>query len=120
MITEETTLRPLPLPLFRPVALAVHLYEKWNSSVPFADDLAHYTVHGLVISRTDIFAMAKLVEFRGEPAWFVRMAVGDLGRLLENIPVKTPWMMFCRRGKEKIRAYRLDRLIELSTRGAAI
>jgi len=101
--------------------VAVACYEKWKQkaeargevTVPFAVDLADYMRNGLVIARPDIFGMARVIDWEGQPAWFVRIAVGDLRTLIAEIPAHLPRICFCRRGDPRIHAWSLERLIEL-------
>jgi hypothetical protein len=96
--------------------VAEECYEKWKSNVPFELDVADHLLNGVVISRPDLFGMAKIVNIapegeKVEPAWFVRMSVGHLPELLRNLPVHLPKICFCRRNDGRVRVYSLDRLI---------
>ena len=99
---------PLDLPVITPIQIARAAYLHWKSKVPFIVDLANYLEHGIVISRPDIFAMAKI---EGE-ALFVRMAVGNLRTLLCALPVLLPKIRFCRRNGERVREYDLAKLLQ--------
>lgn len=112
MQTEITVIEPLPIG--RPaIEDAKECYNKWNGAVTFEQDLKDYLATGMVVSRPDVFAMAKVINFRGEPAWFIRVAVGNLQELLRLLPVYLPWICFCRRGP-KLKAWPLKRFFELT------
>jgi hypothetical protein len=115
MKTQQTTIEPLPIG--RPaIDVAREYYHKWDGLITFEEDLRDYLATGMVVSRPDVFAMAKVIAFRGEPAWFIRMAVGDLKALLRLLPVYLEWICFCRRGKLDLKAFPLKRLYELAYR----
>jgi hypothetical protein len=109
------------------IQVARRSYDKWKTLVPFEKDLRDYLEEGIVVSRSDVFLMAKVVDRRpkdkdgnpiGEridPALFVRMGVGNLSQLLitaasSTAPVFVPWLRFCRRGDQRVREYGFDRL----------
>jgi hypothetical protein len=122
MKTELTMIQPLPTG--RPaIETARECYRKWEGLVTFEQDLQDYLATGLVWARPDVFAMAKVIYFRGEPAWFIRVAVGNIKELLRLMPIPLPWICFCRRGDPKLKAWRSKRVFELvyaSHREAAI
>jgi hypothetical protein len=96
---------------------AMECYKKWKGAATFEQDLAHYLLHGVVVSRPSCFGLAKIIDLAepGEevmPAWFIRVAVGDLRELLGCLPGFLPAICFCRRGDGKLRAYSLTRLIK--------
>jgi hypothetical protein len=99
---------PLDLPVVTPIEIARAAYVRWKSKVPFYVDLEDYLENGIVISRPDIFAMAKI---EGQ-ALFVRIAVGNLRTLLTALPVLLPKIRFHRRNGERLREYDLVRLLE--------
>jgi hypothetical protein len=127
MITQENQIRPFNLKA-RPILIAAQHYLKWKCQPNFFKDLLDYMEHGIVVSRHDIFAMAKIVDRRPldekgkpigekpEPALFVRMAVGDLRDLLGSLPVLLPTILFCRRNEKRIREYDLGRLLEVTNK----
>ena len=116
MQTEETIIQPLPTG--RPaIETARECYHKWGGLVTFQQDLQDYLESGMVWSRPDVFAMAKVINFRGEPAWFIRVAVGNLRELLLLIPVYLPWICFCRGSDPRLKVYSLERLLKLSEVG---
>jgi hypothetical protein len=89
-------------------------YLKWMGDVSFIDDLSHYLLNGVVIVRPDLFGMAKVIDLAPEgqapePAWFVRMAVGDLRELVAALPLYLPKICFCRRNDGRLRRYSLER-----------
>jgi hypothetical protein len=109
MQTEETIIQPAQ---HGPMAIEVarKYYHEWKGIVTFDEDLAHYLEHGFVVSRPDVFAMGKVIIRGGEPAWFIRVAVGNLGALLRLLPVALPKICFCRRGV-RLKVYSLERLL---------
>lgn len=127
MITEETILRDVP-PIDRrrrPVLIAGACYARWMGSVDLIDDLDAYQLdpNGVVISRPDLFVLAKVVldphkDHRGELAWFIRMFVGDNMRaLLAALPdygIKR--ICFCRNNDGRMRSYDIGRLLHWSER----
>lgn len=115
MQTEETIIHPLPTGT-PAIETARECYLKWRGQVTFEQDLQDYLGTGMVWSRPDVFAMAKVIKFRDEPAWFVRIAVGNLRELLLLLPVCLPWICFCRRGNPKLKAWPLKRLLELANK----
>jgi hypothetical protein len=115
MITEERIIKKIGFRKQTALQIAELSYLQWMGDVSFADDVAYYMIHGTVISRPDLFGMALIVDIapegqRPEPAWFVRMAVGELGELLEMLPVPLPKICFCRRNDGRMRMYSLERL----------
>jgi len=100
------------------IDIAELCYARWMGSVSFADDLSHYLLNGMVLSRPDIFAMVTVIDLAPEgappePAWFVRMAVGDLRELISVLPGYLPKICFCRRGDGRMRTYSLDRFTKV-------
>jgi hypothetical protein len=110
---------------------AAKLWYDLLSDVPFEDDLADYLMNGWVVSRPTCFWMMRLCDARPlddkgnpigveqEPAWFVRFSCGGLPELLSTLPFYLPKIIFCRNGpgkpkSDKLRVYRLDRLIRLA------
>lgn len=114
MITETTTIKPIASERKPAIDVASECYAKWRGDVNFMTDLADYLRHGVVIARPDIFGMAKIIDWQGEPTWFVRIAVGDLRELLAALPCYLPKICFCRRGGVRVRVYPLRRVAELT------
>jgi len=100
--------------VIRPIAIAAACYKKWKGAIKFIDDFDDYTLTGIVISRPDLFVMAKATEHNGELAWFIRMLVGQLDQLIPALP---PWpiekICFCRHGDGRIRSYSIKRMLHL-------
>jgi hypothetical protein len=123
MITNRLTINAIPPKGVSPIDVAIECYKKWKTPVPFEKDLAEYLRNGIVISLPDVFQMLKIIDLRPEdengnfigdkpePGWYVRMAVGELGRLVETLPGYLPKICFCRRNNPRLRVYSLDRLI---------
>lgn len=125
MITQETIIFPLNFSEWRVPAcdVARQIYEKRirestseHDEVSFDDDLQDYMRNGLVISRPDIFGMAKLIAWQGRLAWFVRMAVGDLATLVAELPLRTEKICFCRDKSDglRIHAWPMGRMLRLA------
>jgi hypothetical protein len=113
MRTNQTTIVPLDLPSITPIQVARVCYLKWQST-PFYEDLEDYLERGIVISRPDIFAMAKIIEAGEGQALFVRMAVGKLRTLLSALPVLPAAICFCRRNETRLRVYSLAKLLQVT------
>jgi hypothetical protein len=103
---------PLDLPVVTPIQVARAAYLKWKSKVPFYVDLQDYLEHGIVISRPDIFAMARVID----GSLFVRVAVGNLQTLLGALPVKPARIRFCRRNGERMHEWDLVKLLQTADR----
>lgn len=117
----------LDVPDLTAIQIARRSYTKWKTQVSFEKDLQDYLEEGIVVSRPDVFLMAKVVDRRpkdedgkpiGErvdPALFIRMGVGNLSQLLltaasSMAPAFVPWLRFCRRKDERVREYDFDKL----------
>jgi hypothetical protein len=102
---------PIDVPPVNPIAIARQQYLKWKPDRPFRVDLENYLEDpdGIVISRPDIFAMAKVMH--DPPTLFVRVAVGNLRTLLEAIPVHPPKITFYRRNTLKKKEWDLEKLL---------
>lgn len=116
------------------IELAKKCYEEWMPTISFEDDLQDYLYNGVVISRPDLFVMAKVCDLSNEelnrlrkgelPAddsisgaeagWFIRMLVGDLRIALASMPYYFPKIAFSRHQQSRIRVYKLDRLLQLT------
>jgi hypothetical protein len=66
------------------------------SGIDFADDLLDYLEHAFVVSRPNLFAMARPIEFRGKRGWFIRYAIGNLLELVTVLPCPLEFIAFCR------------------------
>jgi hypothetical protein len=78
----------------------------------FINELAIHLSHGIVISRSDLFVMARVIDRCGEKAWFCRIAVGDLEELLRHVPYHLDKICFVRRTDPRLREYSLSKLIQ--------
>lgn len=121
MITDVRTIKALLPGENTAIQEAAYLYLKWKSKVPFNEDLANYLVSGCVATRPTCFAMAKVIQlpksekaWSEQYAWFIRVAVGNIMELISCLPGYLPWIAFCRRGEERMRIYRLERLLRLA------
>jgi len=79
----------------------------------FYKELAACHSYGIVISRSDLFAMAREIDYLGKKAWFCPMAVGDLSELLRFVPQPSlEKICFTRRSDPRLREYSLNKLIQ--------
>lgn len=116
MITNRLTISELA-PKHTAIQVAAYCYKRWMGQVSFEKDLTDYLENGCVVSQPNLFAMAKMIALpSGERAWFIRMAVGPLEKLLECLPCYLPKICFCRRGDDRVREYSLDRLAAIARR----
>lgn len=116
MITNQLTITEL-LPGHTAIQIAAYCYKRWMGEVSFEKDLTDYLEHGVVISQPNLFGMAKMIALpSGERAWFIRMAVGPLDKLLECLPCYLPKICFCRRSDGRVREYSLERLAAIGRR----
>lgn len=122
MITAATTIKEPPRVL-RPIDIAADCYRRWCGAVNFIDDLDDYHLTGIVVSRPDIFLMAKATELPDNTGkmcltWFIRIFVGPLDRLMPALP---PWPIgrigFCRRGDDRVRTWPIERMLRLEKLG---
>jgi hypothetical protein len=82
-----------------------------HTDLNFEADLQDYLANGFVCSRPSVFGMVKLVAWKGEPAWFVRMAVGNVLELRQILPWPLETLLFCRNNqKDVVREYSLSRI----------
>ena len=115
MSTQKRIIVPIiPIPGSGQTAIEVAAlcYAKWMGEVKLEEDIGHYMVYGLVLSIPSCFALLKEIECpkTGQPAWFIRMAVGRIDELLSHLPYQLPRICFCRRNDGVLRSYRLERL----------
>lgn len=117
MITDEIVIKHLTMPKPLAIDLAVELYKQWQGENLVKDILTYAGNGGVVIVRPNLFGLAMMIDWKGEPAWFVRMAVGRLSDLLQELRPRLPKICLCRQKDEeldlKIRAYPLERLMHL-------
>jgi hypothetical protein len=115
VITEQTIINPIP-PGITAVQVAAAWYKKWMGEASLEEDIAHYIGYGLVLSIPTCFALVKPIEDpkTGEPAWFVRMAVGRLDELVYHLPFALPRICFCRNNDGRLRSYSLKRFMQLT------
>jgi hypothetical protein len=78
----------------------------------FYTDLYAHHQYGVIISRPDVFAMARVIDWDGEKAWFCMMAVGDLANLMKYVPYHLKKIVFCRKSDGRLREYSLDKLLQ--------
>jgi hypothetical protein len=100
-----------------PFDLARLFYAQYMD-LDFADDLIDYHRNGFVVSRPTLFAMFKVTDYEGEPAWFVRIAIGNLLELLGCMPCQLPKLIFDRNNENNVRVVDTKRLLEVANRKA--
>ena len=110
------------------IAVAKLCYERWQAKLPkekrirFEDELTDFLCNGFVVSRPDLFWMMKIINVaeKDEPgpvyAWFCRVAVGNMGEIMNSIPVQLPYVAFCRHGDPKLRKYPMAHFTDLAVR----
>jgi hypothetical protein len=115
MITQEHIIEPIP-PGLTAIQVAAGCYKKWMGDASLEEDIAHYLGYGLVLSIPTCFALVKPIEDpkTKEPAWFVRMAVGQLDELVYHLPFYLPKICFCRRNDGRLRTYSMERFMQLT------
>lgn len=97
---------------FPAISQALLYYQSIGATKPFEVELGEYLRFGHVIATPKTFAMGKQVELEGKgKAWFVCMAVGNLGELVRQIPYYLPWVCFFRRGRGDLHIWKTDRLM---------
>lgn len=80
----------------------------------FEDDLLDYLKNGFVVSRPNLFAMAKVIVHPRNPsvaAWFIRYACGETRYLIDVLPFWLDWIVWCRNDDGRLRIYRTERLV---------
>lgn len=109
-----------PRAFTRPISIAMECYRRWRGRTNFIDDLDYYQLNGVVVSRPDIFLMAMAIDdpqHPGDPAWFIRMFVGDMAALVPALPPwPIKWLRFCRlrkNGTLRENSYSIRRMLHL-------
>ena len=82
-------------------------YAKY-SGLDFAEDLLNYLRTGYVVSRPNLFAMAKPIEREGRRGWFIQIAVGNILELLTCLPCPLDFIAFCRNNDDNMRVVEWD------------
>jgi hypothetical protein len=96
-----------------PLRLAELWYAR-HSEVPLWMDILHYLEHGMIASTPACFAMAKVIEHKGEPVLFVRFASGSVAALVNVAPCYLSKIAFYRNNKGKLRVWPMDRAMALA------
>jgi hypothetical protein len=99
----------LPLVNKKAIDVARECYDKWGLN-DFDMELAAYLEDGMVIVRPDLLMLAKIIDIGDGPAWYIRMAVGNLKSILLALPVFLPKICFTRHGEHRMRFYSLKRI----------
>src|SRR5215472_9100937 len=99
MKIEQTLIYPVRVTNECAIDVARAYYEK-HSDLSFDEDMADYMRNGFVTSYPWVFGMVKVINHEGEPAWFIRMAVGPLIDLLRILPFPLPKIAFCRNNEK--------------------
>lgn len=121
MITDELIVKHAPEPPLRerPIIIAADFYRRWIKDQTLLDDLDEYQFYGVVVSRPDIFLLARRIldphpKHQGELAWFIRMFVGDIGELMRALPQEPiKRICFCRHGDPRVRSWPIERMLKL-------
>src|SRR4030095_2930578 len=88
-----------------------------HTDLNFEADLQDYLVNGFVTARPNVFGMGKVIKHNGEPAWYIRMAVGNILELLSILPFPLDTVVFCRNNEKGVlRVYSFERLIRIAKR----
>lgn len=94
-----------------PAIQIARLHYLEHTDLNFEVDLQDYLANGFVCSRPSVFGMVKLIDWKGQPAWFVRMAVGNVLELRQILPFPLETIVFCRNNqKDVLRVYSLSRI----------
>jgi hypothetical protein len=117
VISEQIIIEPVRVKVCA-IRDALACYRCWKKrklfgTILFIADLIDYLFLGFVVARPTCFGMAKIIRMDDGPAWYVRVAVGDLRELLDALPCYLPRIAFCRRNDGRMRVYPLDRLQQL-------
>ena len=103
--------KPLNLPWQLAYTTAI---EQGVSPEEYADRIGLCWLHGTVVSTPTEFLAFHEASHLGERAYFVCMAVGGYGNVLERFlryaPEPRRWVLWCRNNEERIRAFRWDKL----------
>jgi hypothetical protein len=82
--------------------------EQWGQKVE------HCLNHGWVISTPDQFLAFYKTEHAGQPAYFVVMALGGSGNVLQRFmryaPEPLSWVLWCRNNEPRVRAFQWEQL----------
>ena len=91
--------------------VAVENYKKY-SGLNFWKDLMYYLRTGFVVSRPNLFAMARPIERDGKRGWFIQIAVGEIGELITCFPFRLDFVAFCRNNDENMRVIDFDTYVK--------
>jgi len=100
-----------------PIEVARALYK--NSGGDLEKDIREYQwPNGVVVNEPDCFVVAYATRTaRGEWAWHVKTAVGELAKLLRLFPVQLPFISFCRtKTGQRMKIYQVERLLATAKR----
>ena len=82
--------------------------DEWQAKIE------HCLLHGWVISTPDHFLAFHKTEHAGQPAYFVSMALGGSGHVLQRFmryaPEPLPWVLWHRNNETRLRAFAWDKL----------
>ena len=107
--------------LKRPVVTAIKLFDELGDD--FDTFLPFYLTYGYVLSTPSCFVLAKRIEscnnikddfyYNDEgKILFVFYAVGEVKELCDYIPKDIEYICFYRRGKDRLKIYKLDKFLE--------
>lgn len=106
--TKLPTLRPTSE---TPIERARRFYTE--NGRDFDKDAKWYAEHGIIISDYDVFGMASVVDYKGEPSWFIGFSVGKVADLIRRIP-PLKWVLFYRKPSAPLHARKYARLRHLA------
>jgi hypothetical protein len=109
-----------------PWQLAKQWHDEHIATETFTESLGWHLSAGVVYSSPDAFMLAREVHYDSEReevsndsqspnAWFVELAaVSDganaFGRFMRVAPHPQPWVLWCRRGEMRVRAFNWNKL----------
>lgn len=110
----DTIAAPTAGARLRPIKIAAELYESrgWDLEVTLTAYLRSdecYVFHG---PNWFMLGSAVLIEegkHAGSPAWFIDVAVGDIGALMRLMPFYLPFVAFHRGGGGRLRVYATEK-----------
>lgn len=113
--TGQMLIRPLLFHVEHPAFDLAKLFYAQYPDLSFEDDLLDYMRTGFVVVRPHLFAMAKVIDYKGERMWFARIAIGNLVELLQVLPFYLPKICFCRNNRaDHMRICSTKRLAQLA------
>jgi hypothetical protein len=78
----------------------------------FASDLVEYLKNHYVYSSPQCFSMAKVIKHEGAYAWFIQIAVGEIGELILHLPCPLERICFFRNGDSVMRSIKFEEFVK--------